>query len=86
MGIGRHENKQEETPKDTYCMIHFYMESMSNSEKQTVEWRLPDARGWGMGEWEMLAKGYKLPAIRLIMSQDLMYSMVTTLNRILAFC
>lgn len=38
------------------------------------------------GGWEMLVKGYKLPAIRLISSRDLMYSMVTTLNRILTFC
>ena len=49
----------------------------SNSQKQRVEWWLPGAEGVGNGE--MLVKGYKLTVI-WINSGGQMCSMVTVIN------
>ena len=38
------------------------------------------ARGWGQGVWEDEDKRYKLPVIRWISSEDLIFSMVTVVN------
>ena len=43
--------------------------NMKVPNSQRVEWWLPEASGWGKGE--LLAKWYKLPAIRQISSEDL---------------
>lgn len=53
------------------------MESKKAKSVET-ERRVVVARGWRWGEWVMVAKGYKLPVLRLIGSGDLMYSLLTT--------
>ena len=50
MGRAKHKNKQEETQKDKYCMIHPCVES-KNVERIELECRMVVARGWGLGKW-----------------------------------
>lgn len=42
-------------------------------------------RGWEVGEWALLVKGYKLSFIKLINSGDLTYSMVIISNNTLLY-
>ena len=55
------------------------MES-KNSKLIKIESRMVVARAGVWGNEEMLAKGQKLPAIRLIHSEALRYSVLTIIN------
>lgn len=66
-----------QTEKDKYCITFMWnikKESLNSESRRVV------ARGWGVGKWERLVRGYKLVIIRGRSSEDLMYRPVTVLH------
>ena len=72
--------------QDKYYMISLYMESKKQTWKQELtdtENILVVARGnvdQDQVKWVKVVKGYKLPVIRWISLEDLIYSIVLTVN------
>ena len=74
-----------QTEKDKYCIISFICEILSQIHRNRDENGVYQGL-WDMGNGEILVKGYKLPVIRQLSSEDLMYSMGTIVkNTILYF-
>lgn len=70
-------SERSQTEKDKNCMVSFICSILKGkkhvSQKQKIEWRLPETEG--RGKWEMQVKVYTFLVRRRISSEALTYNL-----------